>query len=77
MKEQKVEFFKIVNAVLDDKKVPFEVRAGYTVDYLKDKVTPDLHYQMIRYPNPLTFQRHDLPILALCTPSSRCRVKIN
>lgn len=32
---------------------------------------------MIRYPNPLTFERHDTPLIQLASPSLQSKVKIN
>lgn len=53
------------------------VKYNYTLDQLRAiiKVTND--YQMIRYPNPLIFRRHTLPILQFLNPSRLAKIKLN
>lgn len=60
LKEQRLDFQKILRKVLEKYKV---IKQVYTLDKLKTLITVSTDYQMIRYPNPLIFKRQTIPII--------------
>ena len=53
------------------------VKYNYTLDQLRAIIKVNNDYQMIRYPNPLIFRRHTLPILQFLNPSRLAKIKLN
>ena len=53
------------------------VKYNYTIDQLRAIIKVNNDYQMIRYPNPLIFRRHTLPILQFLNPSRLAKIKLN
>ncbi len=60
LKEQKMEFLAVIE----------EIQLVHRISMnAKESIKNDSEFLMIRYPNPLTFKKHDMPILQLSMPS--------
>jgi hypothetical protein len=47
------------------------------MEQLRALISLSNEYQMVRYPNPLIFHRHTIPILQFLNPSRLAKVKLN